>query len=99
MVRRKARPRALATPPDRFLLLAEARGQQIVREGRRLADQGPVDWRSDGSGRVWFAYARFVRPELCSGKVLASWNLAFKTPQPPALPDAARDAPAAQIAR
>ena len=52
-------------------------------------------------GRLWeglVRVARFVRPELCPGKVLASWNLAFKTPQPPALPEAARDAPAAQIA-
>ena len=46
-------------------------------------------------GRLWeglVRVARFVRPELCPGKVLASWNLAFKTPQPPALPEAARRA-------
>ena len=53
-------------------------------------------------GRLWKGLVR-VMPHLdapnCAGKVLASWNLAFKTPQPPALPDAARDAPAAQIAR
>ena len=45
-------------------------------------------------GRLWeglVRVARFVRPEL--GKVLASWNLAFKTPQPPALPEAAATRP------
>ena len=83
----------------RFLPLAEARGQQIYRD-RGFAAQGPVDWSLDGSGRGWFAYARFVRPELRAGKVL-ELEFGLKTPQPPALPDAAdaRDAPAAQIAR
>ena len=96
---RKARPRALATFSDPFLPLAEARGQQIYRD-RGFAARGPVEWRLDGSGRVWFAYANRVRPELAPAKFW-SWNLAFKTPQPPALPEAAdaRDAPAAQIAR
>ena len=39
---RKARPRALATPPDRFLPLAEARGRQIAYGGRKSAARGPV---------------------------------------------------------
>jgi hypothetical protein len=57
------------------------------------------------NGRLWEGLVRVcpVRTPrtLRAGKVLASWNLAFKTPQPPALPEAAhaRDAPAAQIAR
>jgi hypothetical protein len=45
------------------------------------------------TGRLWAGLARVcpVRtPTLAAGKVLASWNLAFKTPQPPALPEAAR---------
>ena len=54
VVRRKARPRTLATPPDRFLPL-EARGQQAAFKKRKLAARGPVDWSLDGSGRVWFA--------------------------------------------
>ena len=99
MARRKARPRALSDAFRPILPLGGSRRQQKTEGDWKLAAQGPVDWRLDGFGRVWFAYARFVRPELCPGKVLASWNLAFKTPQPPALPDAARDAPAAQIAR
>jgi len=37
-------------------------------------------------------------PNLRAGKVL-ELEFGLKTPQPPALPDAARDAPAAQIAR
>ena len=43
-----------ATPSDRFLPLGEARGQQIYRD-RGFAARGPVAWRLDGSGRVWFA--------------------------------------------
>ena len=50
---------------------------------------------------VWFAYAHLVRPELRAPAKFWSWDLAFETPQPPALPETAdaRDAPAAQIAR
>ena len=52
-------------------------------------------------GRLWDGLVRvcsLVRPELCAPAKFWSWNLAFKTPQPPALPEAAdaRDAPAAQ---
>ena len=48
---------------------------------------------------VWFAYAHLDAPNS-AGKVL-ELEFGLKTPQPPALPDAAdaRDAPAAQIAR
>ena len=46
------------------------------------------------NGRLWEGLVRVcpVRTPrtLRAGKVLASWNLAFKTPQPPALPEAAR---------
>ena len=49
----------------------------------------------DGSGRVWFAYAHLDAPNSTAGKVL-ELEFGLKTPQAPALPDAARDAPAAQ---
>ena len=67
---KKARPRALATPPDRFLPLAEARGRQIAYGGGKLAARGPIDWRLDGSGRVWFAYAHLDAPNSRADKVL-----------------------------
>ena len=47
-------------------------------------------------GRLWEGLVRvchLVRPELCAPAKFWSWNLAFKTPQPPALPDAAATRP------
>ena len=64
MAWRKAPPRALSDAFRPILPLVEARGQQIYKGDGGLAARVPVDWRLDGSGRVWFAYARFVRPEL-----------------------------------
>ena len=101
MAFRKARSRALATSSDRFLAAGGGPRATNLQGDRGLAAQGPVDWRLDGSGMVWFAYAHLVRPELRAPAKFWSWNLAFETPQPPALPETAdaRDAPAAQIAR
>ena len=52
-------------------------------------------------GRLWKGLVR-VMPHLdapnCAGKVLASWNLAFETPQPPALPEAAATRPRPKLA-
>ena len=69
MARRKARPRA---PSDAFrpiLPPGEARaGNKQLKIGLP-AGRGPVDWRLDDSGRVWFALCPPRRPEL-AGKVL-----------------------------
>ena len=99
---RKAPQRALATSSDRFLPLAEARGRQIAYGGGKLAGQGPVEWKLDGSGRVWFAYAHLDAPNSARAPAkFWSWNLALKRRSRPRCPTRpyARDAPAAQIAR
>ena len=94
---RKARPRA---PSDAFrpiLPLAEARaGNKQLKIGRQGTGRLEI-------GRLWCGLVRVrpVRtPRTRAGKVL-ELEFGLKTPQPPALPEAAdaRDAPAAQIAR
>jgi len=85
VARRKARPRATSDAFRPILPPAETRAGN---NNLKLAARGPVDWRLDDSGRVWFALSTSTPRTLHADKVL-ELEFGLKTPQPPALPDAA----------